>query len=171
MADPKTCVTPYFLHPAEMVIADRPLAVHTILGSCVAVTMRASRLGVAAVSHSLLPIAGVPAGGLEDREALKYVDTAIDVMLRALMRHGALVQELEVKVFGGADHLEGASAAGSYHVGGRNVEAALRTLSAFGIVPAARGVGGSQGRVLDFNTFTGEVLVRRLPHGFLSGQK
>ena len=67
---------------------------------------------------------------------------------------------LEIKLFGGADHL--GAGMGSYRVGNRNVEAAIQVLEARGIVPACSVVGGRCGRVIEFDTATGEVLVKRL---------
>jgi chemotaxis protein CheD len=147
------------LQPAAAVVTDKPTMVHTVLGSCVAVTMRVARLGLAAAAHCLLPNAGAPAAALEEAEALRFVDTTIELMLGDFTRRGASLQEIEVKLFGGADNM----GEGGYQVGSRNVEAALAALAASGTMPAASSVGGTHGRTIDFNTATGEVAVRRLP--------
>jgi chemotaxis protein CheD len=152
-----------FLHPAEAVFLDSPAQVHTVLGSCVAVTMRVPRLGLAATSHSLLPRAGSPAVDLPAAQALRYVDTAIELLLQAFTERGASAREIEVKLFGGADDLSSEGASGAFRVGMRNVAAALETLETNGLAVAAGEVGGRQGRVIDFDTETGEVVVRRLP--------
>jgi chemotaxis protein CheD len=105
----------------------------------------------------------VPAAALPVAEALKYVDTAIELMLMAFATRGVTTQEIEVKLFGGADSLGADVPAGGYCVGSRNIEAALAVLAQRGIVPVAGGVGGRHGRVIDFDTASGEVHVRRLP--------
>ena len=163
MANEAASVPRLFLQPGDAVFADNPAQVHTVLGSCVALTMRAPRLGVAAVAHCVLPEAGVSASALPLAEALKYVDTTVELMLLALQRRGASVREIEVKIFGGADNLGSVAPSSGYHVGSRNVEATLAALGERGIVPVTSSVGGRHGRVIDFDTVTGEVQVRRLP--------
>jgi chemotaxis protein CheD len=154
-----------FLQPAGIVVANQPALIRTVLGSCVAITMRSPRLGLAAVAHCLLPHAGAPAATLAPAEALRYVDSTVDLMLMAFARCGVTPREIEVKLFGGADNMNAADPGRGYQVGKRNVETALAALGERGIVPAARGVGGRSGRVIDFDTASGEVLVRRLPRG------
>jgi chemotaxis protein CheD len=148
-----------FLQPAEAVVADTPTMVHTVLGSCVAITLRAPRLGLAAIVHCVLPASGAPAATLSTSEAVKYVDTAAEMLLQILARRGVLQTEIEVKLFGGADNM----GLDGYRVGARNVEAALAAFAERGMPVAASDVGGRHGRTIDFDTTTGEVQVRRLP--------
>jgi chemotaxis protein CheD len=131
-----------------------PMRVKTIVGSCVAIAMRAPRVGFAVVAHCLLPYAGKP---VDVNEAPRYVDTAIALMMRMAAERGALAEDVEVKLFGGAD-----SIGAGYGVGSRNVAAARKVLSAQGLTLAASAVGGNRGRVLEFDTATGDVLVKTL---------
>ncbi|HZU26805.1 MAG TPA: chemotaxis protein CheD [Bryobacteraceae bacterium] len=151
-----------FLHPGELFSGRMPTRVKTILGSCVAITVRDRRLGLAAMAHCLLPEAGVDADTLPAPEAFRFVDTTIDLLLRAFSRQGARFGDLEIKLFGGADALN-LDPQCPFGVGGRNVEAALDALAARGLAPKASGVGGTRGRAIEFDTGTGEVLVRLLP--------
>jgi chemotaxis protein CheD len=163
MDEARIGVSRVFLLPAEAILSESPTQVRTVLGSCVAVTMRAPRLGLAAAAHCIMPTAGVPAEAMAVSEALKYVDTAIDLMLLAFARFGATRGEIEVKLFGGADSVGAIAPADGYSVGSRNVESALAALGARGMVATASDLGGRQGRVIDFDTATGTVLVRLLP--------
>jgi chemotaxis receptor (MCP) glutamine deamidase CheD len=54
-------------------------------------------------------------------------------------------------------------AADLYQVGRMNVETALSVLGQNGIVPVESDVGGCAGRVLLFDTVTGEASIERLP--------
>lgn len=152
-----------FLQPSDLAITEGPARVKTVLGSCVAVVMRAPRLGMAAIGHCLLPRAPALAAPLTRQEALKYVDSTIGLMLRELARRGAGAVDLEVKLFGGADSLDRPPSKSSYQVGQRNVEAALAVLAAHGLAPVAKSVGGRRGYVIEFDNATGHVQVRRLP--------
>jgi len=113
--------------------------------------------------HCLLPRAAAAAGSMPEAEALRYVDTAIELMLTAFARIGVVPAEIETKLFGGADRIHRGNPNHGYRVGRRNIEAALEVLRGRGIVPAVLEVGGRNGRVIDFDTATGLVMVRRLP--------
>src|ERR1035438_134319 len=95
------------LLPGEMVFTETPLSVKTVLGSCVAITMRDPHRGLAAVVHCLLPLAGERTACLPRKEAVKYVDSATAILLDDFARYGVKAEELEVKLFGGADNLDG----------------------------------------------------------------
>lgn len=151
-----------FLKPGELWIADSPTLVKTILGSCLAITMRAPRLGLASMTHCLLPSAGDRPEGISREEALKYVDTTIGILFAAFAAHGAAIREFEVKLIGGADNLLATTSPSRYAVGSRNVETALEGLAARGVTPSVTIVGGRIGRVMVFDSGTGDVFVRQL---------
>lgn len=147
-----------FLQPGELFAAGGAVRVKTVVGSCLAITVRAPRLRLAAMAHCLLPTAQVPVRSVPLEEAARYVDAALDLMLRVLAGHGAAHAELEIKIFGGADAFES-----GYDVGSRNIETALAMIAARGLKLTASVVGGRRGRVLEFETETGAVLVKTLP--------
>ena len=157
-----TAAAAVFLQPGELFTGRAPAVVKTVLGSCVAITIRDRRLGLAAMAHCLLPEAGAPVSALTRTEALRFVDSTVELMLAAFLNNGARFGDLEIKLFGGADGLS-ADRTQSNGVGSRNVEMALSALASHGLDPAASGVGGKRGRVIEFHTQTGEVHVRRLP--------
>jgi len=148
-----------FLLPGDLMIGDRPAHVKTIVGSCLAIMIRFPRLGLAAIAHCLLPEAPAPVASLPRGEALRYVDTAIEIMIRELAEQGASFEDLEVKLFGGADSLD----LSGYEVGYRNMEVAQTILKRYGLRVVASSLGGRRGRALEFDTGTGDVLVRKLP--------
>ena len=147
-----------FLQPGEIFTTTSSMRVKTVLGSCVAITMRAPRLGLASIVHCLLPEAGALPEPYTSDAAPRYVDAAVDLMLQSFARSGAALEELEIKLFGGADAF-----CTEYGVGRRNVDAAHAALAARGLAFAASDVGGAQGRVLRFDTETGDVLLKILP--------
>jgi chemotaxis protein CheD len=76
---------------------------------------------------------------------------------------GACRQELEVKLFGGADVLPvSAMRAHIATVGTMNCKAALEVLEKEGVRVVASDLGGLKGRTIHFDTGNGEVLVHRL---------
>lgn len=152
-----------FLQPGEMLLLARPSRVKTVLGSCVAITMRVPETGLSSIAHCLLPNANLPFEQLPLPERCRYVDSAVARMLEVFGRRGIRSGQLEIKLFGGSDQQQGSARMHTYHVGSRNVATALQCLSSRGLTPVSSGVGGRGGRLIDFNTSTGEVLVKRLP--------
>ena len=152
------------LQPGKLYLARRPALLRTILGSCIGVTFWHARLGAGAMCHGVLPRAPKewPAGSsLSDGH--RYVDFSIRYLARQFDVLGASREELEVKVFGGADVLSGAGAApGRPTVGALNRIAAEETLASEGLKVAASDVGGVRGRRIHFHTGTGRVLLHRL---------
>jgi chemotaxis protein CheD len=149
-----------FLQPGELFTTEVPVSVKTVLGSCLAVTMRAPRLGLAAMAHCLLPNAGTSSSALPEAEALRYVDSTIELMLRRFASRGVGREELEIKLFGGSCKSELAW----YGVGHRNVASARMVLARYGIQAAASATGGHSGMAIEFHTASGDVLVKRLPY-------
>ncbi len=158
MRPPDFGSSPLFLGPAELVVTSGPCRVKTVLGSCVAITMRAARLGVASMAHCLLPDAGAPVETLPRSEALRYVNSTIVLMLREFAVRRVQSADLEIQVFGGSDAFRS-----PYRVGRRNVDTALKTLATLGMRPLFSSVGGRHGRVVEFDTATGEASVKKLP--------
>ena len=107
MAETEIPRPPAFLHPGEIFTADEPARVKTVVGSCVAIVLRAPRLGLAAMAHCVLPEAGRPAGELAPGIAWRYVDSTIELLLEVFADRGARRGDLEVKLFGGAARRQG----------------------------------------------------------------
>ena len=152
------------LHPGELYLARSPTLLETILGSCVGVTFWCARLGAGAMCHGVLPRWRESYGaGSSAADQLRYVDSSIRYLARQFDALGAKRQELEVKVFGGADVLPVmASRAAVPTVGALNCKAALEVLEEEGFTVLASDLRGVRGRRIHFHTGTGEVLVRRL---------
>lgn len=140
----------------------KPTLVNTVLGSCVAVTLCAPKRGIGAICHAFLPSSTDYAGRGRDPQVCRFVDTALENMLRSLVRLRIDPEELVVKVFGGASGIMTAGRGNLYDIGGRNVRAVREGLMARGLRIAKTDTGGTQGRKLLFLTSTGDVWVKRL---------
>jgi chemotaxis protein CheD len=156
------------LQPGEVFLARTPAILRTILGSCIGVTFWSAGVGAGAMCHGVLPRCpkNWPSGSSVE-EGHRYVDFSIRYLVRQFDALGASRQELEVKVFGGADVLVSSGAGPSRPtVGALNCQAAEEALAEEGLLVSARDVGGIQGRRIHFHTGTGRVLLHRLAgHG------
>jgi len=139
-----------FLSPGEVIAAAEPSLITTVLGSCVAVTLWDKERQIGGVNHFVLPRGG---------DTTRYGDSAMAELLDGVVSLGAHLRSLEAKIFGGAAVLP---VGGPGSVGAANVAFALGELSRRGIPVAGRRTGGERGRLLMFNTETGEAFVRWL---------
>jgi chemotaxis receptor (MCP) glutamine deamidase CheD len=156
-----------YLKPAELCVTDQPTVVRTVLGSCLAVTMFHPRLKISAICHALLPEPDMT--DTEEEKPLnpyKYVNSVIPKMMAKMRNYGIALNEIEVKLFGGADLLSSSEERiKNQPVGRLNVKTALNILEAEGLRVSVSDVGGTLGRKIFFYTHTGEVLLKRLASG------
>lgn len=149
-----------YLKPAEIVVCERPTKVVTVLGSCVSVTMHNRRLGLGSICHGTMPRNKkcVSCTGYCD-EAFKFVSCSIRYMIDVFKHHNVLNNEIEVKLFGGADTLASKK---ENTIGSQNVKAALDIVTQERLKVIAADVGDAFGRKLIFFSHTGEVFIKRL---------
>ena len=154
-----------FLQTGDCFIGVQPTMVTTVLGSCLAVTIHAPKMGIGTICHAFLPDSsdGKQPHGREP-QICRYVDTALQNMLETMDKVGVPRRELVIKMFGGGqgvavNNIESSS---SYNIGRRNIEMAKKLLKFARLDIQAQDVGGAQGRKLVFNTHTGEVWVKKL---------
>ncbi len=151
------------LQPGELYLARSPTLLLTILGSCVGVTFFSARLGAGAMCHGVLPRWRVSYGGSSGTNQYRFVDLSIRHLAHQFDVLGATRQELEVKVFGGADVLPVMSSRLNIPtMGALNCQAALEVLEEEGFRVQASDLRGLRGRKIHFDTGTGEVMVHRL---------
>ena len=148
------------IQPGQLYLARRPMILQTILGSCVGVTFWSCRLGAGALCHGVLPRCPPVTSPLD---GYRYVDFAIRYLAHQFDALGARRQDLEVKLFGGADVLPVAvRAVHKPTIGALNCRAALEVLEREGFRVLASDLGGTRGRTIHFDTGNGEVLAHRL---------
>jgi chemotaxis receptor (MCP) glutamine deamidase CheD len=150
MALPEADIRRLFLSPGEVICMPEPALVTTVLGSCVSVTLWDKDRRIGGLNHFVLPKGGATS---------RYGDTAMRELLEGVLSLGAHLRSLEAKVFGGAAVLP---VGGEGTVGTANVAFALGELARRGIPVAGRRTGGQRGRLLMFNTESGEAYVRWL---------
>lgn len=152
-----------YLKPGEMCVSAVPALVTTILGSCVAVTMYQPELGVSAICHAVQ--SSCPKQSTECLEdcidKYRYVSCVIPEMLGHMEAVGAEREAIEVKLFGGAAML---SMSAKQTIGRQNIATALSVIKRCRLDLTAHQVGGRRGRKIIFNTYTGEVTLKRIRH-------
>lgn len=130
----------------------------TVLGSCVAACLRDPVLGLGGMNHFLLP-GDQETGTLPAPEDMRFGTAAMEVLINALLRKGAVRSRLEAKVFGGARMLTERTETA---VGSRNAAFVLRFLAREGIPVLAQDLGDQNPRRANYEPATGRAWVNRL---------
>lgn len=147
--------------PAQYVVTDQPLALVTLLGSCVAACLYEPALALGGMNHFMLP--GDTSG---ETICARYGVHAMELLINDLLKRGARRPQLLAKVFGGGNVLSGFH---SDPIGTRNARFVLEYLVAEGITVMAQDLGDNQARKVCFYPQTGRTLVRRLPRTHYNG--
>lgn len=143
------------LLPADYVVTDRPLALVTLLGSCVAACLYDPAISVGGMNHFMLP-----GGAGNDATCARYGVNAMELLINDLLKRGARRPRLLAKVFGGGNVLSGFH---SDPIGSRNARFVLEYLAAERIPVMAQDLGDIHARKVCFFAQSGRTLVRRLP--------
>lgn len=161
MTSPLEGVPQIFLQPGEIHVTREPEAVTTILGSCVALTMFHLQTRWAAICHALLPKGPCTAACTDGcDQGWKYMDCSLRGMLRFYQRREIPLKQVQIKIFGGGDVLDGGEALGDNTVGQKNLRMAFSMLDELRLFPVAQATGGFQGRKIVFLTHMGDVFVK-----------
>lgn len=110
------------------------VVISAILGSCVAVCLWDRRLGLGGMNHVLLP--DVPS---IDMSVMSIGAAAMERLINAMLKRGAVRQDMVAKVFGGAAVVDGLS-----DIGASNVTFVRGFLLTEGIGIAAESTGGTR---------------------------
>ncbi len=131
------------------------------LGSCVGVCAFDPYIGVAGMTHVVLPATFDAAPGLPGR----FADQAVREMVAMMERLGAVRGRLLVAFAGGAQVLDRKGEGKGLDIGGRNVVAVREQIDALGLCCLSEDCGGTRARTMVLDAETGRVTVRALAGG------
>jgi len=135
----------------RIAVAEGPICLSAVLGSCVGVTLHHRRSQRGNLAHVVLPRCSSQSSG-----AGKFADTAIPQMLRWFEQRGTRPADLVAKIVGGACMFGNG---GPMQIGQTNVDVATQLLRDVGVRIAGKDVGGTSGRRITFDCSTGLVTV------------
>lgn len=128
------------------------------LGSCIGTCLYDSQLHIAGLSHILLPESAI---SKSDHNVMKFADTAIEELVKAMEKIGSSRRRLTAKIAGGANMF--ASVGSS--IGERNVAAVKQELTRLNIRITGEDTGKNYGRTVEFHSESGDVIVKSFQHG------
>jgi chemotaxis protein CheD len=146
------------LLPGEYYVTDKDLLLVTVLGSCVAACIRDCYSGIGGMNHFMLPDGGGDPGSPLNASA-RYGTYAMEILINQLLKLGARRSNLEAKVFGGGNVLDGLTVA---NVGQRNADFVLKFLQTEKIRVVAQDLVDIFPRKVYFFPKSSKVMVKKL---------
>lgn len=119
----------------------------TILGSCVSACLWDPVAGIGGMNHILLPY-----DSSEEQDNIGSRVNAMELLINALIKQGAMKHRLEAKVFGGGEMIADFS-----NVGLKNGEFVVSYLQAEEISCQSQSLGGNQARRIQFWPHSGRA--------------
>ncbi len=148
--------TVFVLPGHHFVQANEATPISTLLGSCVSACIRDTVTGAGGLNHFLLP---EKSEAPDADQSSRYGVHAMEVLINDLLKIGAQKENLEAKVFGGANVIQTSS---METVGAQNSEFVKEYLRSEGIPVLAEDLGGSKARRVYFFPADGRVSVLRI---------
>ncbi|HED33323.1 MAG TPA: chemotaxis protein [Gammaproteobacteria bacterium] len=150
-----------FINPGEFFFHEENCQIHTLLGSCIAITLWHPVLKVGGMCHFVLPGSSNPVFNLDDSEHNgRYSDGAMALFEIEAQRYGTQLNEYHAKIFGGSNMLADMSSRKDGLIGEKNTEAAVMHLSEKGIPLLVAHVGETGYRRIAFDVCSGDVWVK-----------
>ncbi|WP_206840665.1 chemotaxis protein CheD [Marinobacterium iners] len=152
------------IHAGELVFGRGRKQLRTLLGSCVAITLRHPRLGLSGMCHYVLPRRPAGAAGTPDA---RYGDDCLELFRLAARRNGTNLNEYEARIYGGGNMLAGVRVmpvSGCLNVdcspvGEANAAHAFAMLAEAGVRILEADVGEDGYRKVEFDPITGHASV------------
>ncbi len=153
-----------FLHPGEFCFLNNAAHVHTILGSCISITLWHPGLRIGGMCHFTLPKHPHRKHHLGKAESAKldgrYADDVIKMFKQEVIKHGTNITEYEAKIFGGGNMMKSEGQNIEDSIGTKNAAAAMQLLMAENIPIQVAHVGEFGHRRIVFDVNSGDVWVR-----------
>jgi chemotaxis protein CheD len=149
-------VADVILHPGGYHFGGDGTRIHTVLGSCVSITIWHPGLRVGGMCHYMLP-GRCPAS---DPLNARYAEGAVNHFLRDVRQAKTSPAQYEVKMFGGGRQFPHLSPPAPLDVANNNIGAGIALLERHGFHLTARNLGGTGARRLIFDIATGDVWLR-----------
>lgn len=141
--------------PGEFYVHDEDIVILTVLGSCVSACLWDRQARIGGMNHFMLP----DAGKLGEDGSGRYGVFAMELLINELIKRGARKSNLEAKIFGGGQVMQGFTA---MNVGEQNVNFVLDFLHTEHIPILSKDVLDVYPRKLCFFPASGRALVKKL---------
>ncbi len=143
--------------PGEFFVADSPMVVYTLLGSCVSACIRDPVANIGGMNHFMLPAPKSDESHNSWGESTRYGSFAMELLINEILKRGGQKHRLEIKLFGGGKIYDG-----KVDVGANNAKWVLDYLKQEGLSLQKADLGDVCPRKVYYFTDSGKVLLKKL---------
>jgi len=143
---------------SEMIASKNPadVLITYSLGSCIGVVVYDPVALVGGMAHCMLPLSKIDKAKAEKKPCM-FIDSGIPVLLNEVLKMGAQIKDLVVKVAGGSQLMDDKKL---FRIGERNYAVLRKLLWKNNILIKAEDVGGQISRTLTLEIATGRVAIK-----------
>lgn len=153
-----------FLHPGDFCFTDQRIHIHTLLGSCVSITLWHPGLKIGGMCHFMLPkYSGKHNPGRKPDG--RYAEDVIKLFKSDVEKFGTSLQEYDAKIFGGGNMMKSEDEDIDDSIGTKNAATAMKLLMQEKVNILVAHVGEFGHRRIVFDVVTGDVWVRHVEKG------
>lgn len=145
--------------PGEYFVSNEEVLIMTTLGSCIAVCLWDRNARIGGLNHFMLPDANPDGDRGGDSSGGRFGTFAMELLINAMLKRGAMRGSLEAKVFGGGHVIQGMT---TLLVGERNTQFAFDYLATERIPVVSKDVLDTCARKVCFLPLTGKAMIKRL---------
>jgi chemotaxis protein CheD len=150
---------------AELKVAKAPDKIVTLgLGSCIGFCAYDAASKIGGMIHIMLPNSLL---AVEHINPAKFADTGILFLIQELEQQGVILNQMIVKIVGGAEMFTNNGSDVHLGVGERNILAVEEICQKLNLVISAKSIGGNAGKSVTFDLNTGIVEVRSMNETFI----
>jgi len=151
-----------FLHPGEFCFSEKQSHIHTLLGSCISITLWHPKLLIGGMCHFTLPKhPGAKRPTAKEMDG-RYADDVIEMFRQETAKHGTKLTEYQAKIFGGGNMMKSKGQNTEDSIGTKNATAAMMLLMNENVDILVAHVGEFGHRRIVFDTNSGNVWVRHV---------
>ena len=150
-----------FLHPGDFCFTNKQSHIHTLLGSCISITLWHPKLHIGGMCHFTLPrFPGKKPS--ESKLDGRYADDVMKMFKKETAKYKTNLTEYEAKIFGGGNMIKSKGQNIDDSIGSKNATTAMTLLMQENVNILVAHVGEFGHRRLVFDTASGEVWVRHI---------
>jgi len=148
-----------FLHPGEFCFMKEAAHVHTILGSCISITLWHPELHIGGMCHFTLPKNPHKTNKNNILDG-RFADDVLQMFKQAAKKYGTKISEYDAKIFGGGNMMRSKGQNIEHSIGSKNAAAAMQLLMEENVTIQVAHVGEFGHRRIVFDVNSGDVWVR-----------
>ncbi|MCG9876155.1 MAG: chemotaxis protein CheD [Leptospiraceae bacterium] len=144
---------------ADLKVGKSPEVLRTTLGSCIGIVFYNPEKQIGALSHIML--AKDPTGKDLGKNPLKYGETALPLLVKAMEEQGCSLGTYSARIFGGASMFKGINSSFLQNIGEQNILIVKEFLKSKNIPILVEDIAGHDGRTISLYLDDGRVLLKK----------